>query len=197
MQGRGLAATGKGWAPPGRKGRQRCPRLPRGTSQARAAGPTARLPPPASPGARRSPAAVRAGGRQAPGRRRSSLPPSRAGRWPPPVTMTVRDSGCRDGSPQSPPQQLSSMGAAILSPRRPAAWPRSPRTAAPERPRPRWVGRERRGASAPGNRRARGQRLADSVGSDSASEIVATDSRQSDHGTVWHIGIFLERLQGG
>lgn len=29
--------------------------------------------------------------------------------------MTVRDSGCRDGSPQSPPQQLSSMGAAILS----------------------------------------------------------------------------------
>lgn len=124
MLGRGPAAPGRARQPRGGSvapGRARCPgkggsvaRVSRGERARRAPGPNLRLPPPASLSQgkkepRRSPCERQA----SPGA--PALPPSRAGRCLPPVTMTVRDSGCRDGSPQPPSQQLSSMGAAIFS----------------------------------------------------------------------------------
>lgn len=74
----------------------------------------ARPSPPPLPRGRAPRTAASAAGKPC-GARPPSFPPSRGGWRPPSVTMTVRDSGCREGSPQSPPQQLSSMGAAILS----------------------------------------------------------------------------------
>lgn len=200
MLGRGSAAPGKGGSAAG-KGSAPPARAPVEKEPGPRLGPN--IPPP-TPGLSRGEKEPRQPpyGRQASpaGGAAPSLPPSRAGRCPP-VTMTVRDSGCREGSPQSPPQQLSSMGAAILS----AARPRCPRQGAPQRQRPgraegpEWSRAERSGVADPGNPppASGGHRVTEFVGWDNASESSPPSSGrttcQPDSGAKWHTRIFLER----